>query len=78
MHFLAGGFPKGVFGGVLEPNSHGFLQRGDGRVADPRVCGSDIGDEFRGANQPPDAPARGVEVLAAGPDGQGAGGDFRG
>ena len=78
MHFLAGGFPKGVFGGVFETDGHGFLQRGDGRVADPGVGGGDVGDEFGGADQPADAPARGVEVLAAGPDGEGAGGDFRG
>lgn len=55
--------------GHFEAHGRCFLERGDGRVADPRVCCRDVFDQVGGSDEVPDAPAGGVEVLARGSDG---------
>lgn len=69
LHLGLGLVPEVVGVGLLEANGGGFLERGDGRVADACVgCGHGC-DEFGGADEVADAPAGGVEVFACGADG---------
>ena len=56
----------------------GFLKWRNAAVADTRVGGGDVFDQFRGSDEPADTPAGAVEVLAAATDGKGQGGDFGG
>ncbi|KAB8345847.1 hypothetical protein FH972_022902 [Carpinus fangiana] len=76
LHVAAGGVPEAVAVGLLEGDGGGLLQRRDGAVADARVGGGDVLDEVLGADEPADAPAGAVEVLAAGADGEGEGGNL--
>ena len=56
---------------LLEAHRGCFLQWGDAAVADARVGGSDVLDQFGRPDQVPHAPARGVEILARGANGEG-------
>ena len=77
-HLLSALVPETVLLCLTEPDRHGFLQWGHAGEADPRVCCRDVLDEVLGAHEEADAPARGVEVLAGGADGDGSGGEFGG
>ena len=78
LHLGAALLPEVVFVGLLEADGDGLLQRADAAVADARVRRRHVADQVLRSDQPADAPAGGVEVLAARPDGQGALRDLRG
>ena len=64
--------------GLLERRGERLLRRRGTAEADARVGGAHGRDEIVVADQPADAPAGAVEVLAAGADGESVFGDLRG
>lgn len=77
-HFALGLVPKALLVCLFEADGCGFLEGTDAAVADTCVGGGDVFDKVFGADEPADAPACGVEVLACGADGEGQFGDFWG
>lgn len=77
LHLALALIPEALLVRSFEADGRGLLQRAHAAVADARVRDGDVPDQVLGPNQPPDAPARGVEVLARRADGQGQPGDVR-
>lgn len=69
-HLLLALLPEADFVGLFEPDGGGFLQRAHAAVTYACVRRGYGGDEVLLANQPADAPACGVEVLARRADGE--------
>lgn len=74
-HFLSTLLPEPQRLGLLESHRRGFLQRGNAGEADARVGGGHVVDQVCRADEPADAPAGAVEVLAGGADGESSGGN---
>ena len=70
LHFVDGLGPEVVRVGLFEADGAGFLEGGDGGVADSGVGGGDVLEEVGGADEPAYSPAGGVKVLARGADGE--------
>lgn len=78
MHLPLTLLPKAKLVRPLETYGCSFLKRTYGTIADSRVRRGNEFDQMLRPNQPADAPASGVEVLACGANREGQIGDFGG
>lgn len=78
MHLALALLPEAKLVRSLETYGGGFLEGTYAAIADSRVRRSHVFDQMFRPNQPANAPACGVEVLASGANRKGQIGDFGG
>ena len=64
-HLFPGLLPEAMGFGLFESNRCSFLQRAHAAVADARVCGRYVLDQFLWTDQPADPPTRRIETFTA-------------